>query len=268
MEWMAVEDGSRRGTVLGYVDAFADDFADGYADASWKGRFYRRRLELVMAELRGAQGATVLDVGCGAGLYFEPCADLGLDYRGVDLSERMIDGARRRVATADADRFSIGMLPELDVPDSSIDFVLCLGVLEYLGSDERSIAMGDIARTLAPGGAVIVSALNRAAPFWIARDARAKVRTAVGRRLRVAVPATPPELYFSKRDIIDIVGGADLGVERYARFGMELVPDLGAFTRTAGFAAMTTRLESLSSTPAGVVSLAHLVVARKQLAAD
>ena len=261
---MAVGDGSRRGAVLEYVDAFADDFADGYVGTSWKGRFYRRRLELVMDELQGAEGKTVLDVGCGAGLYFEPCADLGLDYRGVDLSQRMIDGARRRVSEADADRFSIGVLPVLELPDESIDVVLCLGVLEYVGRDERSDAMGEIERILAPGGTVFVSVLNRAAPFWIAREARAKIRTRVGRWLGAAVADPPPELYFSKRDIADILSAADLDVERYTRFGMEMVPDIGAVTRTPLFATMSARLESLSSTPAGAVSLAHFVVARKR----
>ena len=265
---MAVGDGWRSGTVLDYIDAFADDFADGYSSNSWKGRFYRRRLEVAFAELEGAKGDTVLDIGCGAGLYLEPCADLGLEYRGVDLSQRMIDGARRRVSKADADRFSIGAVQELELPDASFDVVLCLGVLEYVGSDERSIAMGEIARILAPGGTVLVSVLNSASPFWIVRRARARVLARVGRRRRETVVARSPERCFSRREILDTVRGAGLHVERSTRYGMQVIPDLGAITRTARFAEMSARLEPLSSTPVGVVSLAHFIVARKQPRAD
>jgi ubiquinone/menaquinone biosynthesis C-methylase UbiE len=75
-------------------DAIAERYsAHDYADA---GRYYARRAQLVVEHgPRLEPGASVLDVACGDGGLGPALLALGLDYRGVDSSERMVEVARR-----------------------------------------------------------------------------------------------------------------------------------------------------------------------------
>ena len=57
--------------------------------------------DLLLARSRVAAGESVLEIGCGTGATTVPLAEaVGLDGRvvGVDLSEPMLEGARKRVA--------------------------------------------------------------------------------------------------------------------------------------------------------------------------
>jgi SAM-dependent methyltransferase len=72
-------------------DAIADRYsAHDYADAE---RYYARRAHLVAAQLE--RGASLLDFACGDGGLGRHLLELGIDYHGVDASERMVEVARR-----------------------------------------------------------------------------------------------------------------------------------------------------------------------------
>jgi SAM-dependent methyltransferase len=75
-------------------DAIAERYsAHDYADAE---RYYARRAKLVVEHgPRLAPGASVLDIACGDGGLGPHLLALGLDYRGVDGSEAMVEVARR-----------------------------------------------------------------------------------------------------------------------------------------------------------------------------
>jgi SAM-dependent methyltransferase len=80
--------------VLPKYDAIAERYsAHDYADAE---RYYARRARLVVEH--GPllpPGSTVLDIACGDGGLGPHLLALGIDYRGVDASERMVEVARR-----------------------------------------------------------------------------------------------------------------------------------------------------------------------------
>lgn len=84
-------------------DAIAERYsAHDYADAE---RYYARRAALVVEHgPRLDAGATVLDVACGDGGLGPHLLALGIDYRGVDASPRMVEVARRRLG----DRVALG----------------------------------------------------------------------------------------------------------------------------------------------------------------
>jgi len=72
-------------------DAIAERYSEhDYADAE---RYYARRAEVV-AGLVPAR-ATLLDIACGDGGLGRHLLELGVDYRGVDASERMVEVAKR-----------------------------------------------------------------------------------------------------------------------------------------------------------------------------
>ncbi|MDX6474941.1 MAG: hypothetical protein QOH95_452 [Gaiellaceae bacterium] len=89
--------------IVDKYDAVAERYsASDYADAE---RYYARRAQLVVEHgpPLGA-GASVLDIACGDGGLGRYLVARGLDYHGVDASERMIEVARRALG----DRVSVG----------------------------------------------------------------------------------------------------------------------------------------------------------------
>jgi SAM-dependent methyltransferase len=72
-------------------DAIAERYSEhDYADAE---RYYARRAKVVAGLV--PTGATLLDIACGDGGLGRHLLELGIDYRGVDASARMVEVARR-----------------------------------------------------------------------------------------------------------------------------------------------------------------------------
>ena len=102
----------------------------------------------------------VLDAGCGDGINMAVLRDLlgargrateivGSDYNGLRLA-RAADGGRYPVLEAD--------LRALPFPDAAFNLVLCSHVLEHIRDDV--VAMGELARVVAPAGLVVVAVPN------------------------------------------------------------------------------------------------------------
>lgn len=79
------------GDLLKKYDEIAERYsAHDYADAD---RYYSRRAAVVARSV--PPGATLLDLACGDGGLGPHLISRGIDYRGVDASERMVEVARR-----------------------------------------------------------------------------------------------------------------------------------------------------------------------------
>src|SRR5205823_7965186 len=114
-------------------------------------------------EARIPAGATVLEIGCGAGFLTVELARRGYQVDAIDSSEAMVASTRGRIADArlgDAATARVEDVHALSARDASYAAVIALGVVPWLHSAEK--ALREVARVLRPGGTAVVTAANRA----------------------------------------------------------------------------------------------------------
>jgi SAM-dependent methyltransferase len=99
------------------------------------GDLARQAARLVLGELQGAgiTDGTVVDLGCGTGIFAEIVSDAGYDVEGVDLSPAMLELARKRAPKA---HFMEGSLHDVDLPDAVA--VVVLGDVVNYATDPRA----------------------------------------------------------------------------------------------------------------------------------
>ena len=143
--------------VAGYLDAYSTPrTGDSRQDV-----FLERR-DLVL-ELTPLAAARVLDIGAGPGVFTGLLLERGASCWVVDLSYEMVATARRYVGAAPRACFMVGDLDRLPFADGAFDAALCVGVLQYLPSLE--FAFAELARVVAPGGAVVLTFPNTRSPL-------------------------------------------------------------------------------------------------------
>ncbi|HTE85694.1 MAG TPA: methyltransferase domain-containing protein [Dehalococcoidia bacterium] len=118
---------------------------------------FRGARQTLLRELGLAQGATILEAGCGTGTSLPDIqAVIGSEGRvtGIDPTVAFIDAARRRVVTCpyQNETYEIGDIRALSAADNSFDAAFCDKVLIHAGP--ASVALGELARVTRPGGAV------------------------------------------------------------------------------------------------------------------
>jgi len=105
-------------------------------------------------------GATVVDIGCGAGMDLMLAAGAvgpGGHAIGIDMTEPMAERARASARALDFGNVEVRTGDALDLPvdSESADFVISNGVLN-LATDKRQ-AFGEVFRILKPGGQFLYS---------------------------------------------------------------------------------------------------------------
>jgi 2-polyprenyl-6-hydroxyphenyl methylase/3-demethylubiquinone-9 3-methyltransferase len=118
------------------------------------------RLEYIAAWVP-LEHASVLDVGCGAGILAESLARRGAAVTGIDLAPASIAAASDHASAAGlAIDYRVASVEELAAGQPNrFDIVTCLELLEHVPRPEAVIA--DCARAVRPGGAVFFSTINR-----------------------------------------------------------------------------------------------------------
>jgi 2-polyprenyl-3-methyl-5-hydroxy-6-metoxy-1,4-benzoquinol methylase len=116
-----------------------------------------RRLNLVRQHV-SLEGKSVLDAGCGVGMYVAAFARAGAIAYGVD-----IEADRVKMAQSLAARIVAGSVEALPFAGEAFDVVFSHEVIEHVGDDVAAIR--EAARTVRPGGYVVVYAPNRWYPF-------------------------------------------------------------------------------------------------------
>jgi SAM-dependent methyltransferase len=124
-----------------------------------------RRLDLIRRFVE-VEGRSILDVGCGLGMYVRAFRRFSQDVHGVD-----IDGEKVAKASQELPNIWVAPAEKLPYADATFDVVLSHEVIEHVRDDRQAIA--EAVRVLKEpdalegrgGGRLVVFAPNRLYPF-------------------------------------------------------------------------------------------------------
>lgn len=116
--------------------------------------------EAVFALAGPLDGKRVLDVGTGDGTYALAAAARGASVVGVDLSQAMLETARRRAKEGGVEvEWQLADATALPFGEDTFDVVLAVTVLCFVPDAAR--AVNEMARVLRPGGHLVLGELGR-----------------------------------------------------------------------------------------------------------
>jgi SAM-dependent methyltransferase len=119
------------------------------------GRAYHQHISRALLQSL-PRGATLLDLGCGTGLFMRRYGETGGNAVGLDISRGMIENARGR---CNGFEFCMGTAEVLPFRDDTFDAISCLLAFSYLMQPSRMMA--EAFRILKPGGRIAVCTLSR-----------------------------------------------------------------------------------------------------------
>ena len=162
----------KRKPVQKYHDRVAHLYDDSYDDEYWQ---WHDALtwDYLKPHLPVDLSGRIVDLGCGTGKWAAKIARSGYHVTCVDISARMLDESRAKLADAAKGRAEFLQADLCDmaaIPDASFACAVALG--DPIGCTESPAkAMKEIRRILAPGGVLIATFDNRLAAIDFYLDA-------------------------------------------------------------------------------------------------
>jgi len=147
-------------------EKFFDKEADFYLEEPFT-KYTKEEIEFLLKELNLPVGSKILDVGCGVGRHSIELAKRGYKVVGIDISQRMIEKARKRAQEEGVEVVFI----KVDATEykcfEEFDAVICLceGAFSLIGSNDDPLEhdlmiLKNIYDSLKPGGKVVLTALS------------------------------------------------------------------------------------------------------------
>lgn len=154
---------SQKELVIKDFDRKSGEYSEKYKGRSSAAHSFMTRRQRVYEQLEEVKYGKILDIGCGPGVMVDRLTREGHEVFGVDISNDMIRRCRERFGHRKDCHFSVGNVEELNFPEAYFDAVICMGLVEYIDSDEAAI--NQIKRVLKPGGILIVTLPNGSSPY-------------------------------------------------------------------------------------------------------
>ena len=140
-------------------------------EALYQTRDAARRREAVLDALQFRSGERVLDIGTGPGFLAAEMAEaVGPtgQIHGVDMSEPMLEMARKRCAGKSWVTFQPDAATDLPSDDATFDAALSVQVYEYIADVTK--ALSEMYRVIRPGGRAAIVSTDWDAIAWHASD--------------------------------------------------------------------------------------------------
>lgn len=118
----------------------------------------QRRFEMITSAAGDRIDGTILEVGCGIGLYLEKLGQLSTNLHGLEYELSRGIEAKKRI-----DRIVNGAGEALPFSNGTYDLVLSNEVIEHVQDDRQTVR--EMVRVLKPGGRLVLFCPNRWYPF-------------------------------------------------------------------------------------------------------
>ncbi|HLR26656.1 MAG TPA: class I SAM-dependent methyltransferase [Fodinibius sp.] len=138
--------------------------ADNY-ETRWSG-YLTHTHQKFLAEVSIAPGEVILDLSCGTGLLAQHIIDRGDTFQKLvlnDISAKMQQYARNRLATQKDTVFTSFPAGSIDFPAAAFDKIFCLNAFHNYPNQPQ--VLNECYRSLKPGGALFVLDWNRSGGF-------------------------------------------------------------------------------------------------------
>lgn len=127
--------------------------------------------ELLLDLLGPRSGETILDAGCGTGIFTLDILASGAHVIGLDISLPMLRRAREKAGDFPL-RMVLGNILHLPFPENSFDRMLSVTALEFI--EDGQGAVRELFRVTKRGGLIVVATLNSLSPWATQRKAEAQ----------------------------------------------------------------------------------------------
>lgn len=183
---------------------YYDDFSHSYERG--RGYGYHQMIDDLEVQVTTpyAQGARVLELGCGTGLILARIAEVATEAVGIDLSEGMAQLARDRGLDV-----HIGSVSDLPFEDDQFDLTYSFKVLAHVPDIEA--ALREAVRVTRPGGHLLLEFYNPWSLRYLAKKAAGPQRIADDRTeadisTRWDSPRDIPKLLPPNVELVDYYG--------------------------------------------------------------
>jgi SAM-dependent methyltransferase len=133
-------------------DQVAKEYADKFLHEFDHKPFDRELLDRFATMI--STGGRVLDLGCGPGQVARYLKSRGVNAMGIDLSQQMVEHARRLNPGID---FVQGDMRKLDMPNESLAGIAAFYSIIHIPHEETPAVMTELWRVLAPDGLLLLS---------------------------------------------------------------------------------------------------------------
>lgn len=224
-----------------------------------------RRLELIRRFVR-LEDRTILDAGCGLGMYVQAFRRFSEQVYGIDIDEDKI-----REAVHLAPNVLVASVEKLPFADGTFDLVFSHEVIEHLLDDRAAIA--EAVRVLRPahgdqpGGRLVIFAPNRLYPFethgayWRGRYRFGNIPLINYLPDRWRARFCPHVRAYTRRSLRSLLGGLPVRIVVHTQVfaGYDKIvrrwPRLGQWVRRISY--------GLEKTPLRILGLSHLLVVER-----
>jgi ubiquinone/menaquinone biosynthesis C-methylase UbiE len=117
-----------------------------------------RQMAAYREALKHVQGRRVLEIGCGEGIGASVLSEEAASVIAIDYSDEALQAARAKYASGKIE-FTKMEVPPIDLPDASIEAVVCFQMIEHLEQPGGLVA--EIARVVKDNGVALIATVNK-----------------------------------------------------------------------------------------------------------
>ena len=158
------------------IDAYSDDVIANYYKRyeGTKGLYFKRlETDIILKSLGSLKkNKKVLDIGMGCGRLYPIFSNAGIEYYGIDLSEKMVEAAKNKYPEIHAK--NVSYLDRDALQQRKYDYVVAVGALEYVEQSSLKLHLETISSYIKLSGRACVTLYNKEA-LWHSKKSNLKI---------------------------------------------------------------------------------------------